>query len=176
MKKGILIGTLAIAAIGLSWMSQSFSNGAITWKAASKMYKANGSFTEWSIKNINYEAGKLEDLSLDLEVKVASVSEKNDKLVHHLQAEDYFDVANHPTANINVSGVEKTDTAYKAQFIITLKGITDTTDAYFHVLSEVPLKVAGYTHINRPKHEIGMPLKKSKSITEMVKVDFSWEM
>ena len=176
MKKGIIIGSLAIAVIGLSWMNQTLSNGSITWKAASKMYKAEGRFTEWNIKNINYQAGKLEQLSLDLEVKVASISEKSDKLVHHLQAEDYFDVANHPTATINVSGIQKTDTAYKAQFIMNIKGIADTTTAYFNVLSETPLNVQGHTYINRPKHQLGMPLQKSKGITEMVKVDFSWKL
>ena len=176
MKKVFIISGLAIAALGLSWVGKTLSKGEITWKAENKFYKAAGSFTEWEVQNISLEDGNIESLSLDVTVNIASLQESNEKLVHHLKAEDFFDVANHPTAIINVSKVAKTDTAYSAQFITTIKNISDTTTAYFSVISEAPIKVAGHTYINRPKHEIGMPLKKSKGTTKMVQVDFEWEM
>jgi len=172
MKKIIGLGVIALLIGLVSWTNQEGTKGFIKWKASSKMYKAEGSFSNWEVKNLKYNKDSIENLSLDILVNVNSIQEKSEKLVHHLQQDDYFNVALFPEATVNVSNVTKTDTAYSAQFITTIKSISDTSTAYFKVLETEPLKVEGYASINRPKHLIGLPIKKTKGITEMVKVDF----
>jgi len=176
MKKVFGLG-LFVVIIGLvSWKTEDRSKGFIKWKAASKMYKAEGSFENWKVTNLKYDKNAIENTTLDIVVDVSSVHEKSEKLVHHLQQDDYFNVAIFPEATVNISNVVKTDTAYSAQFITTIKEVSDTTTAYFKVLETEPLKVEGYAYINRPKHLIGLPLKKTKGITEIVKVDFMLDL
>lgn len=176
MKKGLSIG-LGLVLLGLlSWTSTDAPKGYINWQAGNKFYNAEGSFASWTIKNLVYHPDSLFKTTLDVEVDISSVQEKSDKLANHLQQEDYFNIALFPKAVVHISDLEKTDTAYKAQFITVIKSITDTTEGYFQVLSQDPLKVQGHAFINRPKHEIGMPLNKSKGITEMVRVDFMLDL
>ena len=47
-----------------------------------------------------------------------------DKLIAHFEADDYFDVANHPTATFAITGTQKTDTGYEITGDMTIKGIT----------------------------------------------------
>lgn len=172
MKKVLSLSAL-ILLIGLvSFTSEEKKKGYIKWQASSKMYKAKGSFESWEVQHLKFNADSLENTTLDIVVHTNSVNEKADKLVKHLQAEDYFNVEVFPTATVHVSQVAKTDTAYTAQFITTIKDISDTTTAYFKFISTNPLAVEGYTYVNRPKHLLGIPLKKSAGISEMVKVDF----
>lgn len=176
MKKGLIIG-FGLVLLGLmSWTSTDVPKGYINWKAANKFYKAEGSFGSWAIKNLVYHPDSLLNTTLEVEVDISSVQEKSDKLASHLKEEDYFNMALFPKAVVSISHLEQTDTAYKAQFITHIKSIADTTEGYFQVLSKEPLKVQGYAYINRPKHQIGMPLNKSKGITEMVRVDFMLDL
>lgn len=172
MKKLISLSALVLLIGLVSFKNEDDKKGYIKWQASSKMYKANGSFENWEVKNLKFNPDSLENTTLDIVVNTESVNEKNDKLVHHLQAEDYFNVALFPEATVNVSKVVKTDTAYAAQFITTIKSISDTTTAYFKFTNTNPLAVEGYTFVNRPKHLLGIPLKKSAGITELVRVDF----
>jgi len=176
--KRISIVALSIVTLGLlSWIvEESDAPGYINWEASSKMYNAEGSFKNWTVENVVYNPDSIENTTLDIVVGVASVHEKSDKLVEHLKADDYFDIAVFPNATIHVQDIQKTDTAYSANFIVTIKDVVDTTEAYFTVDNSDPLIVTGYTYIDRPKHLIGLPLKKTKGITEQVKVDFQLDM
>jgi len=48
-----------------------------------------------------------------------------DKLIGHLKSDDFFGVANHPTATLKINKTKKTDDGYKVGADITIKGKTE---------------------------------------------------
>jgi polyisoprenoid-binding protein YceI len=83
-----------------------------------------GGFDEVSA-TLDYEVGKLDDLSVEVTVDVASVDTDNDKRDEHLRASDFLDVANHPNMTFVSTGVKPLKNGrFELTGDLTLRGVT----------------------------------------------------
>ncbi len=79
---------------------------------------------------------------IDVEVELASVQSGNQYRDEHLQAEPFFDTANHPKLTFSATKVEVTgDNVGKIHGDLTIRGITKpvTLDATFNGTGESPM-------------------------------------
>lgn len=92
-------------------------------------------------------------------IKNADITDKemNDKLVGHLKAEDFFNVAKHPTSTFVITGSE--GNTIKGN--LTVKDKTDTVSTAVEAkVEENTLKTKGKTTIDRTKWDIKYGSKK----------------
>ena len=100
----------------------------VTWKA----YKVTGSHTgtvTLSSGALTFKDGTLNGGSFDVDMTSLVCTdlegEYKGKLEGHLKSDDFFSVANHPTANIVFTSVEATGkNSYEVTGDLTIKGIT----------------------------------------------------
>lgn len=77
------------------------------------------------------DGGKLKGGSFDIDLKALTVTDLTDpdsnaKLVGHLKADDFFSVANHPTAKFVITSVQPASAGtYAVTGDLTIKGITN---------------------------------------------------
>lgn len=73
---------------------------------------------------ILFDPNNLDGSSINASVDVSTVNTKNGKRDEHLQKEEYFNAAAHPTIVVKTTKIAKSETGYIAQASITIKGIT----------------------------------------------------
>src|SRR5262245_63314925 len=77
--------------------------GELTFKAHNAVYNAEGRFDTWRFTKVDLPEGDLTKGRVEIEVDLASVHEKAEKLSAHLRTPDFFDVATFPKATIVIS-------------------------------------------------------------------------
>lgn len=102
----------------------------IVWKA----YKVTGAHTgklQLKSGSLTFNNDQLTGGSFEIDMNSISCTDMSggmaDKLVGHLKSEDFFNVAQHPTAKLAITKVISRGTpgAYKVQGNLTIKGITN---------------------------------------------------
>jgi len=68
--------------------------------------------------------GKLEAMTIEVEIDTDSLFSDNEKLTGHLKQPDFFGVKDHPKATFKTTKVEKTDKGYKITGDLTMIGKT----------------------------------------------------
>ena len=143
-----LIGALALAFTGpVETVSIDTEQSQITWKG----YKVLGSHTGYvNIKNGDFQMqdGALVGGSFMIDMNSITCTdlegEYADKLVGHLKSNDFFGVANYPTANFNITQVISRGTpgSYKIVGELTIKEKTQEIKFNANVSEENGKKVA----------------------------------
>jgi polyisoprenoid-binding protein YceI len=82
------------------------------------------------------EPGATRDLSVEVEVDLASVDTGNDKRDEHLRASDFLDVASHPTMTFASTQVKKTEDGFDIFGELTLRGVTKPVTLHAAGLTE----------------------------------------
>jgi len=142
--------------------------GSINWQASTKMYKAKGNFTEWKFTKLNIPNNDLEKIEADLEIDLASISEKSSLLVKHVKSDKFLDVEVYPYARIKIKGAKKKeDNTYVGEAILDMKEIKAPVPFVFEVLSESPYRIRGTCEISREVFNIGK-VKKRGGVSKMV--------
>ena len=79
----------------------------------------------------------------------------NQKLVGHLKSDDFFSVANHPTAKLVLTDVKKSGSEYNFTGDLTIKGITHPV-SFNGKATETgdKIKVEGSMNVDRSKYNI----------------------
>lgn len=166
-----LFSALALAIV-VAGAAQAADNE-LTFKAHNAAYSADGSFTDWKFTKVSIPDGNLEKASFEIEVNLASVSEKSPDLAAHLRTPDFFDVAKFATATITVGGITKTgDDTYTATATVNLHGLSGDVPVSFKVTSHDPLMVEGTGTLNRTAFGIGKPYEEGNkyAIVEGVEI------
>lgn len=132
MKKLVVACFLMGSFFGLS---QSYSvntnSGQALFNYVSESTK--GSIGEVQAK-INIDAGNLSASTLEGSVKVSGLSTENKTRDKHLMSDDFFDVEKYPEMKFSMSGIEKSESGYKAKGKLTIK--ETTKDVTFDVIEK----------------------------------------
>ena len=133
------------------------SPGSITFAAANNRYNANGTFNSWRFTDVKMKSDNIETLSANLEIDLASISEKSDKLTSHLKSADYFNVAAFAKANITISNVQSNGgDAYTADMELSMMGKSQKLVTEFVATGKQPIRVKGTATVDRSIFGIGV--------------------
>lgn len=158
-----LLSTLTIAAalvvaVRLTAADAPAAPGDLKFTTHNAVYNAEGTFKSWRFTKVDIPGGDLTKGTVTLEVDLASVSEKTDKLAAHLRTADFFDVATFPKATIVISGVKAAgDKKYEATADLDLHGVKASCPVKFDVVSSSPLAIKGTATLNRTSFKVGQP-------------------
>ena len=116
--------------------------------------------------------GDFEEVKAQIEIDIASISERSKLLVKHLKGEEYFDLGKYETAAVYVNGAKKqADGSFIANAEALIKGEKAPILLTFEVLDDKKLVVKGKAKIERETFKIGTS-KKAKSISKTVELEF----
>ncbi len=102
-------------------------NSSVTWEGKKVTGKHTGliSISEGSLE---FDHGKLTGGNIVIDMTSITCKDlpatPNKKLLRHLKSDDFFGVANFPTAELNITEVKKSDTGYTVTGNLTIKGIS----------------------------------------------------
>jgi len=114
---------LAAPAAAEEWMLDA-AHSKIVFNAEARFFSADGQFRRFKVQ-ADVDEKALENCKVMVTVDVDSIDTNNEKRDKHLRSPDFFDVANNPTATINIKGIRKvSDTNYEADGEITIRGVT----------------------------------------------------
>ena len=154
----LTIAAALVVAARLTAADAPAAPGDLNFTAHNAVYNAEGSFKSWRFTKVDIPGGDLTKGTVTLEVDLASVSEKADKLAAHLRTPDFLDVATFPKATIVISGVKAAgDKKYEATADLDLHGIKASCPVKFDVVSSSPLTIKGTATLNRSSFKIGQP-------------------
>ena len=152
------------------------SLGQIRFTTGHEDYQAEGEFKEWRFTRVDIPGGDLEKGTVEIEINLASVSEKSPKLAQHLREPDFFSVEKFPKATLVISDVKKRkDGSFQAVALLDFHGLHKQMPLEFEVTSDKPLKITGWALLSRGAFNVGAPYQKGKrrSILEEVRITFS---
>ena len=132
--------------------------GELTFTTHNTVYNAEGSFSSWKFTKVDIPGGDITKGVVEIEVDLASVSEKTAKLAAHLRTADFFDVATFPKATIVISHPKAAgDKRYEAMAEVDLHGSKGKCLVAFDVVSEKPLTIKGTATLDRTAFKVGAP-------------------
>ena len=170
----VLAAAVRLLAADAPAPAASGSPGELKFKAHNSVYKAEGVFAKWRVSKSTIPEGDITKGVVELEVDLASVTEKSDKLAAHLRTPDFFDVAKFTTATITISGAKPAgDKKYNATADIDLHGVKASTPVAFEVVSEKPLTIKGTATLDRGVFKIGEPYDATNKYAPSNEVDIS---
>lgn len=123
--------------------------------------------------SVTVPAEALEQAVVDLTVDMASVYSDAEKLTGHLKSDDFFDVANNPTATFKSTSITKTEAGFDVTGDLTLRGTTKaiTFPAEISVEGDT-VKTKAEFSINRKDFNIVYKGKPDDLIREEVVIKF----
>lgn len=140
--------------------------GELTFKAHNAVYNAEGRFDSWRFTKVDVPNGDITKGHVEIEVDLASVHEKAEKLTAHLRTPDFFDVATFPKATIAIDNAKASGPKrYKATASLDLHGVKATCPVEFEVVSEKPLAIRGTATLDRTAFKVGAPFKDGESLS-----------
>ena len=115
----------------------------------------------------------LEQATVVLNIDMNSVYSDDEKLTEHLKSDDFFDIANHPTASFQSTSIVKSDSGYNVTGDLTLRGTTKavTFPAEISMEEDVVTTKAEFS-INRKDFNIVYKGKPDDLIRENVVIKF----
>ncbi|MEM0997796.1 MAG: YceI family protein [Bacteroidota bacterium] len=113
-----------------------------------KMY-----FEKWNFTEASMADDQIENLHLVATIDISSIKGDWKDLVKSIKKKkDYFNVADFPTAQVEVKGAEKqADGSYNSEVMLTLKKFTKPVLVNFTMTEEKPYVVEGTAEITRKK-------------------------
>jgi len=174
MKNSAII-TMLILALSLAFANENKTPGKITFKTGHEDYQADGEFKKWRFTRVEIPGGNIEKGEVEIEIDLASVSEKSADLAEHLRQWDYFDVAKFPVAKLLIANAKKQKEGYSAVATLDFHGFKKDMPVEFKVVSDVPLKIEGSAILNRGEFKIGPAFVEGKrrSVRNEVEIGFS---
>ena len=144
--------------------------GMITWAAANERYSADGKFNKWNFSSVKMKGKDVTTLNATVNIDLTSIWEKSDKLVEHLKAWDYFDVAKYQNAQLVISNVRKgRGGMHVADMELQMRDKVQKMESQFKVTSTKPLRVVGTANVDRSIFGIGVD---NTSVPNMIEVKY----
>jgi polyisoprenoid-binding protein YceI len=132
--------------------------GELKFTAHNAVYNAEGSFASWRVVKSDIPGGDISKGIVQLEVDLASVTEKADKLSAHLRTPDFLDAAKFQKATITIKDAKPAgEKKYNATASIDLHGVKGSCPVAFTVVSEKPLTIEGTATLDRTTFGVGQP-------------------
>ena len=132
--------------------------GELKFTTHNSVYNAEGIFASWRVVESEIPGGGITKGTVEIEVDLASVTEKSEKLSAHLRTPDFFDAAKYQKATITISGAKSAgEKKYNASAALDLHGMKGSTPVAFEVVSEKPLTIKGTAKLDRTAFKIGEP-------------------
>jgi polyisoprenoid-binding protein YceI len=145
--------------------------GELTFATHNSVYNAEGSFGSWRLTKVDIPGGDLTKGTVTIEVDMASVKEKSDKLAAHLRTPDFFDAAKFSTATIAIGDVKSAgEKKYTATANVDLHGMKGTCPVAFEVVSDKPLTIKGTATLDRTSFKIGEPYDAANKYSPLAEV------
>jgi polyisoprenoid-binding protein YceI len=145
--------------------------GELTFSTHNSVYNAEGRFGSWKFTKVDIPGGDLTKGTVEIEVDLASVNEKAEKLAAHLRTADFFDVATYPKATISIGSVKAAgDKKYTATANLDLHGMKGTCPVAFEVISDKPLTIKGTATLDRTSFKIGEPYDAANKYSPLAEV------
>lgn len=94
--------------------------------------KVHGQFKDYDI-NLLYDETDVTKSTVEVRIKVTSISTDNQRRDDHLRSGDFFDAANHPEIIFTSKKIEKSDKGYIAYGDLTIRGVTKEVALPFKV-------------------------------------------
>ena len=178
---GLLVALLAAAPAASEGDSD---ESWIRFEASNLLSTAHGTFHQWDLREARVDLADLPGSQVVVEIDLSSVDTGNERRDDHLRTDDFFDVANFPTAEVRVHGAERIGSdaegrfRYRASFDFDLHGVEKTLPGEFTLMSLEPLMVEGELVMNRLDFGIGTPKRfwNPMSITDEVSLRFRAEL
>ncbi len=133
---------------------------AIRFESRSGVAKANGIFHDWRVVDARIDPADLPGSHVVIEIDVASLDTGFPRRDAHLQAAEFFDVAQWPKARVRVSGASPVDeaaTSYDARFVVAVRDREATVSGTFRLVAERPRVVEGEVLLDRAALGVGEP-------------------
>jgi polyisoprenoid-binding protein YceI len=132
--------------------------GELKFAAHNAVYNAEGSFASWRVVKSDIPGGDISKGVVQLEVDLASVNEKAEKLSAHLRTPDFLDAAKFQKATITIKDAKPAgDKKYNATASIDLHGVKGSCPVAFTVVSQKPLTIEGTATLDRTTFGVGQP-------------------
>jgi polyisoprenoid-binding protein YceI len=141
-----------------------------------------GRFTDFDGK-IVYDDKDISKSSVNVTIKVASITTDVPQRDNHLRSPDFFDAANHPDITFQSKSVEKTGKGFVAHGTLTIRGVSKDVDLPFELVGpastpKVKLLAANASlTINRQDFGVAWnrPFNNGFAVSNDVKIDISVE-
>lgn len=156
---GALCSVLVLVAVARLFAADAVPPpGELKFTSHNSVYNAEGSFASWRVVKSTIPEGDITKGVVEIEVDLASVTEKSEKLAAHLRTPDFFDAATFQKATITISDAKPAgEKKYNATAAIDLHGVKGSTPVAFEVVSEKPLTIKGTAKLDRSTFKIGQP-------------------
>lgn len=135
--------------------------GSINFTCGNAVSTAEGTFHKWTIKEAKIDQSDLSKSTVTVEVDIDSIDTNIKMRDNDLKKEEFFDVANHPTATVTVSKfVKKSEGSYTATMELNIKGTKKSMPVEFKVTKESPFTVEGAVSFDRRDFNVGGKYRK----------------
>ena len=171
MKRATTVALSALALVAALRLSAAdtppaTAPGELTFKAHNAVYNAEGRFDSWRFTKVDVPGGDITKGRVEIEVDLASVHEKAEKLTAHLRTPDFFDVATFPKATIVIGDAKAAGPKrYKATASLDLHGVKASCPVEFEVVSDKPLAIRGTATLDRTAFKVGAPFKDGETLS-----------
>lgn len=187
--------TRTLAVLTVAWMLAAPSRGAETYTidpvhssmgfAVTHMMVSSvqGKFKEFN-GAIQLDEKNIENSSVEVTIKTASISTDNEKRDGHLRSPDFFDVEKHPEITFRSSKVEKKDDGYVATGQLTIRGVTKEVQLPFKLRGPVKIgdgkRIGVKAGLNLNRQDYGVSWSKSLDggglvVSDEVEIDLNVE-
>lgn len=112
-------------------------------------------------------AGQIESdgsLTGAIVLSASSIATGNKKRDEHLRSAEFFDVANHPTLDVRISGGTVVDAQVRLQSQLTVKGITEPLTLVTEVTGSTPTSVTVAVDVEVDRQRFGLSWNKGGMI------------
>jgi len=141
-----------------------------------------GRFTDFDGK-IVYDDKDISKSSVNVTIKVPSITTDVQQRDDHLRSPAFFDAANHPEITFQSKSVEKTGKGFVAHGTLTIRGVSKDVDLPFELIGPVStpkaklLAANGTLTINRQDFGVAwnQPFNNGFAVSNDVKIDISVE-
>lgn len=118
-----------LLSFGLSAQTTPITNGIINWEGSKITTDSHMGTLDISEGTLTFEADALVGGSFTVDMNAMVCTDLDEaygaRLVGHLKSDDFFAVAEHPTATLTFTSVEATETGYTVTGDFTIRGITN---------------------------------------------------
>ena len=147
----------------------------LTFDGKSTLVDHPGGFSDFTVGTALAHTQQFTEAVISATIQMDSVYSDNERLTGHLKKEDFFDVANYPTASFTTTSITATDTVnqYDVTADLTIKGITAEVSGTIVYIDD---SVTITADVPRKTFSVGNDAYGEKLLAEMIPVTLEYRL
>lgn len=141
LKRKIMAGGLALLLAGNAWAADKYvfdkSHTRVGFAVKHMLITTvRGHFSDFD-GTIMYDQNNIENSSIDVIIKTASINTDNERRDNHLRSDDFFNAEQFPEITFKSKKISKTENGYVAVGDLTIRDVTKEVELPFQIIGTI---------------------------------------